>query len=84
MVVEDREVHQLQIYSVVQSEKQRRYRLGNAAKVRELTLQAGLAVFAARMLKEEEYRKAVCGKTARTFDEGAVAIQCSTLSRVKD
>ena len=46
--------------------KQRNYRLGNPAKVRELTLQAGLASICGWMLKEEEYRKAVCGKTART------------------
>ena len=46
--------------------KQRNYRPGNAAKIRELTLQAGLASICGWMLKEEEYRKVVCGKTART------------------
>lgn len=33
---------------------------------------------------EEEYRKAVCGKTARTVDEGAVGNTTALLNRGKD
>lgn len=47
--------------------RQRPYRLGKMKEFRDLAYKEGLATLStSRMLKDEEYRKAVCWKTART------------------
>lgn len=47
--------------------KQRNYRHGNARKVSELAGRAGLVYMCGWMLKEEEYRKAVCGNMSNNI-----------------